>query len=74
MAEHVKMLMNYCDNAYELLDVNQDASTAEITKTFYKQARIHHPDKNVHSDKELMQYIVIAHKVLTDPVGREAYD
>jgi hypothetical protein len=74
MEQHTRMLIEYCDNAYALLGVDQDATTAEITKAFYTKARMYHPDKNLDTNVELMQYLIIAHKVLTHSAGRQMYD
>jgi DnaJ-class molecular chaperone len=61
---------------YKILKLNNHASEQEIKMQFRKLAKIHHPDKNLDSDKsdEIFKEIVIAYEVLTDHKKRNEYD
>lgn len=63
-------------NYYEILSLNQDASTQEIKRSFRKLALKYHPDKNKNSEesKEKFMYIVEAYEVLSDESSRKKYD
>jgi DnaJ-class molecular chaperone len=36
---------------YKVLNINNDASSTEIKRVYYRLARIYHPDKNVNYEK-----------------------
>gem|GEM_PF-4939590 len=63
---------------YELLDINDDASTDQIRKAFHKAARKWHPDSfgtNPPEDAEMqMSKLNEAWSVLGDPESRKLYD
>eukprot|EP01101_Sappina_pedata_P006896 TRINITY_DN3535_c0_g1_i1.p1 TRINITY_DN3535_c0_g1~~TRINITY_DN3535_c0_g1_i1.p1 ORF type:complete len:397 (-),score=167.93 TRINITY_DN3535_c0_g1_i1:247-1437(-) len=61
---------------YEILDVEKDATTALITKAYYRLARKYHPDKNPNdpSCEEKFKLISEAYQVLTDEEKRKRYD
>ncbi|MEM1243646.1 MAG: DnaJ domain-containing protein [Pseudomonadota bacterium] len=64
---------------YETLGVSKDASQGEIKKSYYKQAREHHPDKQTDPAKksaaeEKFKGINEAYATLSDPDKRQAYD
>eukprot|EP01088_Endostelium_zonatum_P001741 TRINITY_DN12093_c0_g1_i1.p1 TRINITY_DN12093_c0_g1~~TRINITY_DN12093_c0_g1_i1.p1 ORF type:complete len:404 (-),score=158.01 TRINITY_DN12093_c0_g1_i1:185-1396(-) len=57
---------------YDILGLNPDADTAAIRKAYYKQARLHHPDKG--GDEDKFKAISEAYEVLSDTQKRELYD
>jgi len=58
---------------YDLLDVNPDASNAEIRKAYKKKSIKHHPDKP-NGDEKLFKEMKLAYETLSDPDKREHYD
>lgn len=61
---------------YEVLNVNNNASLAEIKISFRSLALKHHPDKNKNSEesKQAFMEIVEAYEVLSDERTRMNYD
>ena len=61
---------------YEVLNVNNNASLAEIKISFRILALKHHPDKNKNSEesKHAFMEIVEAYEVLSDERARKNYD
>jgi len=57
---------------YKLLEVDKDASNAEIKKAYRKLAVKHHPDKG--GDPETFKEVTRAYEVLSDPEKRSKYD
>ncbi|CAF3904435.1 unnamed protein product [Rotaria sp. Silwood2] len=57
---------------YDVLGVDENATTEQINKAFKKKSLEHHPDRG--GDHEMMQQINAAKEVLTDPQKREIYD
>jgi len=57
---------------YKLLEVNKNASNAEIKKAYRKLAIKHHPDKG--GDPETFKEISRAYEVLADADKRQKYD
>ena len=62
---------------YDILGVSRDATLEEITTAKNALAKIYHPDANVHKDMDttaLMQEILEAYRVLSDPEKRKKYN
>ena len=63
------------DDLYAVMGVAKDATSAEITKAYYKLARSCHPDKSdAPESKAMFQAVGRAYAVLKDPTARELYD
>ena len=64
--------LNTC---YEILKVGPSASKDEIKKSYYKLARILHPDKNTEvNGKEAFQYLNNAYNVVANETDRANYN
>jgi len=61
---------------YKILELNKDATEADIKKAYRKFARKYHPDLNPKDDmaKKKFQQINEANEVLSDPEKRKKYD
>jgi len=59
-------------NYYDILGVNEKATSAEITKAFKDLAKQHHPDRG--GDKDRFQEINEAHDTLKNSQKRHDYD
>lgn len=57
---------------YEILEVEENATTKEIKKAYRSLSKIHHPDKG--GDEEEFKKISEAYNILSDEKLREAYD
>jgi len=65
------------EDFYKLLEVERNASEAEIKKSYRKMAMKFHPDRNKDNPEEAEQKfkaIKEAYEVLSDPKKRSAYD
>ena len=64
------------NNLYEILEIDKNADTNEIKKSYRKLARKWHPDKNNQSEEsqEKFKKINEAYAVLSDPQKRRQYD
>ena len=63
------------DDYYKVLELNTNASIAEIKKSFRTLALKYHPDKNKDvGSKEKFMKIVEAYEVLSDINGKKNYD
>uniref|UniRef100_A0A1X7UF52 J domain-containing protein n=1 Tax=Amphimedon queenslandica TaxID=400682 RepID=A0A1X7UF52_AMPQE len=60
---------------YDLLQVDKDASRADIKAAYHKMSRKYHPDKTLDSTtEEIMKKLNDAKTVLLDEVRRAEYD
>jgi molecular chaperone DnaJ len=60
------------ENLYEILGINENASSDEIKKSYRKLAMEHHPDKG--GDEEKFKKISEAYETLSDENKRNQYD
>jgi len=60
------------DRLYQLLEVDRNASEAEIKSAYKKQAMKYHPDRG--GDEAKFKDISKAYEVLSDPQRRQLYD
>jgi len=63
-------------NHYEVLGVSNNASQADIRRSFRYLALKHHPDKNKNSEESKLKFmqIVEAYEILSDEQSRKNYD
>ena len=63
-------------NHYEVLGVSNNASQADIRRSFRYLALKHHPDKNKNSEESKLKFmqIVEAYEILSDEQARKNYD
>jgi DnaJ-class molecular chaperone len=63
-------------NLYNVLEVSNTASQAEIKRSFRNLALKYHPDRNKNSEesKQKFMQIVEAYEVLSDQQSRKNYD
>lgn len=61
---------------YEILNLTQNASQADIKTAFYDLSKIHHPDKNDGSAEAIKRFheISYAYEVLSNAKTRDQYD
>ena len=59
-------------NYYDVLGVNEQSTSADITKAFKDLAKKHHPDRG--GDKDRFQEISEAHDTLKNSQKRHDYD
>ena len=65
------------EDFYKLLEVDRNASEAEIKKSYRRMAMKFHPDRNKESPEEAekkFKLIKEAYEILSDPKKRAAYD
>ncbi|KAL7620418.1 hypothetical protein AAE478_009413 [Parahypoxylon ruwenzoriense] len=64
-------------DCYSTLEVDSTATQQELTASYRRLARIHHPDKNPDNPEEataIFQKIQLAYETLSDPAKRSHYD
>ncbi|MEA5599108.1 J domain-containing protein [Rivularia sp. UHCC 0363] len=61
-------------NHYETLNVNSNASQAEIKQAYRRLAKLFHPDVNQVTDSDQIIRINAAYEVLSDTQSRQSYD
>lgn len=62
-------------NFYEVMELEQTATTREVKKAYKKLALVLHPDKNPSPDAEVQfRQLAAIYDVLKDPTKREMYD
>jgi curved DNA-binding protein CbpA len=61
---------------YDLLKVSTNATSVELKKAYYREARLCHPDKNPDDEEahQKFQKLGQAYQTLSDPQRRAAYD
>lgn len=60
---------------YDVLELGQSASGADIKKAYYRMARQYHPDKSsMPNSRAMFQKITDAYKILSSEEDREIYD
>jgi hypothetical protein len=59
---------------YEVLQVSPNADTETIARIFRHLAKRYHPDNPQTGDSDQFSVLVKAHRILTDPEERAAYD
>jgi curved DNA-binding protein CbpA len=62
------------DDLYEVLQVSPHADTETISRIFRHLAKKYHPDNPESGDAKRFDLLAKAHRVLTDPEKRAAYD
>ena len=63
-------------NPYRTLGIKPDASVEEIEQAYKRNARQHHPDRNIGDEKAKVRFEAVqkAYDLLCDPELRELYD
>ncbi|XP_055308587.1 J domain-containing protein CG6693-like [Sitodiplosis mosellana] len=65
-------------NLYEILQITPKAKIQEVKKSYYKLARIFHPDRAADFEKneacEKLNIIHNAYSILSDPMKKRMYD
>lgn len=59
-------------NIYTRMGVGKEASLQDIKRSYYKLAKIHHPDKG--GDEKMFKEITAAYAILSDNTKRAEYD
>jgi len=59
---------------YEILQVSPNADTDTVDRVFRHLAKKFHPDNTASGDTERFRVVMEAHKILSDPEARAAYD
>jgi len=59
---------------YEVLQLSPNADSETVQRVYRMLAQRHHPDNQDTGDAETFKLLVEAHRVLSDPEQRAAYD
>lgn len=77
----VKLQRFQSNNYYDVLDIEKNATQAEIKKAYKHLSLIHHPDKHSdasneerHKQEDIFKRIQFAFQVLSNPIEKAAYD
>jgi hypothetical protein len=68
------MLQNQFTDYYEILQISPNADEETIERVFRHLAKKYHPDNTESANKEIFLKIMEAHKILSNPESRAAYD
>src|ERR687891_144487 len=60
------------NNLYDILGINNTATSEDIKEAFREKAKNHHPDKG--GDHKKMAEINKAYRILSDPAKKNRYD
>lgn len=83
LLEHAqnKLKRQQSSDYYDILDIDRNASLANIKKAYRQLALIHHPDKNsnappneISEQQEIFKTVSVAYEVLSNPQKRAHYD
>jgi len=61
------------ENLYEILDIECSAETSDVRKSYYRLAKLYHPDTG-NGDEAAFQKINHAYNILSNPDSRRDYD
>jgi len=58
----------------DVLEVDRDATQAQLRKAYYRKALVFHPDKSTGNTETKFQAVNVAYEILKDPEKRAEYD